>query len=65
MGDIAVCEQKGIWYPNFDACTYYGECPYRRVCKEDNDIRERIIKSDYNIEHWSPLNQEKPKEVVQ
>jgi len=59
MGDINRCEELGIWYPNFDMCTYYGECPFRKVCKEDKDIRERIIASDYDVDFWSPKKEEK------
>ncbi len=53
-GDIKICADQGVWYPNFDACNYYGECSYRRVCKEPKDIRERIIQLDYRVEHWDP-----------
>lgn len=42
------------WLPNFDACTDYGECPYRKICKEPVEYREQIIKSDYIVEHWDP-----------
>lgn len=59
MADIEVCEATNKWYPNFDMCTYFGECPYRRVCKEDSDIRERIIETDYRVEHWNPIKEEK------
>lgn len=42
------------WVPNFDSCTDYGECPYRKICKEPVEYREQIIKSDYVVEHWEP-----------
>lgn len=58
MGDIEMCEATNKWYPNFDMCTYYGECPFRKVCKEDSDIRERIIEADYDVNHWSPLKEQ-------
>lgn len=45
---------EGRWTPNFDACTYYGECPYRRVCCEDRDLWERILKMDYVVDFWHP-----------
>ena len=54
--DVARSEMQGArgWTPNFASCTYYGECAYRRVCKEDEDIRERIIQADYRVEFWDP-----------
>jgi hypothetical protein len=51
---MATSYRQNNWTPNFDACTYYGECPYRKVCKEDQDIRERIIQSDYEVSFWDP-----------
>lgn len=57
--DIKLCEDSGEWTPNFDACTYYGECPYRRICKEPKDIREKVIEMDYRVEHWDPRDKEK------
>ena len=56
--DIKVCEEYDEWYPNFDACTHFGECPYRRVCKEDQAIRQRILDADYEVSHWNPLQKE-------
>lgn len=47
-------ECNNSWVPNWDACTDYGECPYRKVCKEPVEYREAIIKSDYKVEHWDP-----------
>lgn len=52
-------ELRGLWVPNYDACTYYGECPYRRICKEPKDLRERIIGMDYRVSHWDPRGKEK------
>lgn len=56
QADIRRCEETDTWYPNFTACvTKYGDCPYRRVCKEESEIRDRILKQDYTIEFWNPL----------
>lgn len=52
--DIKICEEMDVWTPNFDACTYYGECPYRRVCKEPLALRERVIGMDYVEDRWDP-----------
>jgi len=57
--DIRVCEETGEWYPNYDSCTYFGECPYRRVCVEEECHRERLLNSEYVVEFWSPLKEEK------
>lgn len=51
---IVDCETMDWWSPNFDACSDYGECPYRRICKEPAEFRDRIIASDYKVEPWDP-----------
>lgn len=58
QGDIKACEdaEGDLWYPNYTACIDFGECPYRRICKEEKSIRERIIQADYQVEHWDPLH---------
>ena len=57
--DIKACDEgHGKWYPNFEACTHFGECAYRRVCKEDQAIRQRILDMDYEIDFWDPLKKE-------
>lgn len=56
--DIKRCEESGVWYPNYDACTYYGECPYRNLCIEDTTVREKRVELDYNVEHWSPIKED-------
>lgn len=54
--DIKQCEDTNTWYPNLHACqTKYGDCEYRKVCKEDKDIRQRILDMDYEIKFWDPL----------
>jgi hypothetical protein len=57
--DIKRCEESGKWCPNYDSCTYYGECPFRRACLEEVGLRERILESEYKVEHWSPIQEEK------
>lgn len=47
------------WVPNFDSCTDYGECPYRKICKEPQEHRAKIISSEYIVEHWDPRGKEK------
>lgn len=58
QADIRTDEEMGVWNPNFDACTYYGECRFRRVCKEIPALREKIIDMDYKIEKWDPRKEE-------
>ena len=53
--DITICERSGIWCPNYDSCTYYGECPYRRACVEEESLRHRILDSEYTVDHWNPI----------
>lgn len=47
------------WTPNWDACTDYGECPYRKICKEPAEFRQRIIDSEFKVEPWDPRAKEK------
>lgn len=57
LSHLRDCELFNIWPMTGQfsgACTYYGECPYRRVCMENDSLRERILELDYNIEHWDP-----------
>ena len=57
--DIELCENSNWWYPNHASCTDYGECPYRKICKESAEYRERIITNDYRVKHWDPRAKEK------
>ena len=57
--DIELCENSQWWNQNQDSCTDYGECPYRKVCKESVEYRERIITNDFRVEHWDPRAKEK------
>lgn len=56
--DIHDAEEHNEWYPNFNSCTDFGECPYRRICKEDKEIRPRIIEADFKVEYWNPLDKD-------
>ena len=56
--DIRKCYDTNIWYENTEACCDFIECPYRKICKEDEDIHERIISMDYKVEPWDPRNVE-------
>lgn len=57
--DIRLREIGDLWIPNFDACTDYGECPYRKICKEPTEFRDKIIAADYLVEPWDPRGEEK------
>lgn len=57
--DIELSESTGVWIPNFEACTDYGECPYRKICKEPKEFRDKIIAADYVHEPWDPRGEEK------
>jgi len=56
--EMEIGYNRSAWLPNFDACTDYGECPYRKICKEPIEYRDRIIASDYKVEHWDPRDKE-------
>lgn len=59
LGDMKHCYELDEWHRSTDRCTDFGECPYRRVCKESQDVRERIIAMDYRVEPWDPLKHSK------
>lgn len=52
--NIKLSEETNQWTPNFDACTYYGECPYRRICIEEPALRDKVISMEYKINNWDP-----------
>ena len=52
--DMRACYNSGEWYMNTDSCCDFVECPYRKVCSQEPNIREQIMKSDYKVEYWSP-----------
>lgn len=52
--DITISQKSERWVPNFDACTYYGECPYRRVCLEKKEFWPRLLQSEFTVNFWDP-----------
>lgn len=59
QGEINLCEKEiEDFYPNYDACTYYGECAYRKICTNPKNVWEKIKQMDYSVEHWDPRNKE-------
>ncbi len=57
--DLEQCYTLDEWYENTESCCDFIECPYRRICKEDQDLHERIIDMDFKIEPWTPSRSEK------
>lgn len=57
IGRLYECYRKSEW-PKVgmfnESCSDFIECPYRKICKEDANIREAIVISDYKVEHWDP-----------
>jgi hypothetical protein len=47
------------WYDNTESCCNFVECPYRKICKEEESMHERIIEMDYKIEYWDPTKEVK------
>jgi len=45
--DIESRSAQHFYVPNWGACTQYGECFYRRICKHSPELRESIIRKDY------------------
>lgn len=54
IDDMEYCYDQDEWYENTESCCDFIECPYRKLCKEDDNIRERIVSSDFKTEVWSP-----------
>ena len=52
--DILESTEKDRWVPNHGMCTYYGECPYRRLCTQAPEHRERSIEAEYTVSPWDP-----------
>lgn len=64
VDDIRKCYETDIWYDNTESCCDFIECPYRKLCKEDIAIQEKIAAMDYRIEHWDPLEVDHVKNVA-
>ena len=58
VDDIRNCYKTGVWYENTEGCCDFIECPYRKICKEDASIHDRIAEMDYRVEVWSPHKEE-------
>ncbi len=43
------------WIMNDKSCHDYGGCPFRKVCSRSPAVRQNILDSDYDIQHWNPL----------
>jgi len=56
--DIRKCYEADVWYENTESCCDFIECPYRKICKEDRSIQEKIAEMDYKVEVWDPREKE-------
>lgn len=59
--DIEECECRGDWPAKgmfHGACTYFGTCPFHGVCSEDDDLRERLLEADFDVEFWDPRKED-------
>lgn len=50
-----MCALEGYWPQNKTSCSKFGGCRYREVCRRDPSVRELVLKSDFKVEHWNPL----------
>jgi len=48
------------WPPDFTHCdTMYGPCPYKNVCENNRNLREEILRNDFQkAPVWDPTNRE-------
>lgn len=58
ISDMQKCYTEDVWCQNTESCCDFVECPYRRICKEDESVRERIIEMDFKVDKWNPLDVE-------
>jgi len=61
LHDLEECYKIDEWYENTESCCDFIECPYRRICKEDTDLHERIIAMDFKVEPWTPIKEKNGK----
>ena len=47
--------ERDMYPMNDKACHQYGGCTFRRVCSASPFIRETLIKSDFIVNPWNPL----------
>lgn len=47
------------WPQNDKACHHYGGCAFCKVCSKLPSLRESVLKSDFVIEPWNPLEKRK------
>lgn len=64
VDDIHRCYETGIWYENTESCCDFIECPYRRICKEEKSIQEKITAMDYKVEIWDPRKEDDAKTIA-
>jgi len=57
--DLELCYKTDVWYENTESCCDFVECPYRRICKEEESLHDRIIEMDFKVEPWAPTREEK------
>lgn len=55
--EINRAAEQGQWIPNFGQCTAYGECPYRRLCTQPNELWQGILAADFEERPWSPVQE--------
>lgn len=60
LREIRVSYEGNTWHRNTEGCCDFIQCPYRRVCSAEPELRESIISSDYVVEKWDP-RKETPK----
>jgi len=52
--------ESGYWPPDYTHCdTMYGPCPYKEVCEADRNMREEVLRQNFQIVPvWDPSNKE-------
>lgn len=52
--------ESGYWPPDWTHCdNMYGACPYKSVCESDRNMREEILRREFQLAPvWDPQNRE-------
>lgn len=62
---ILDCQESGEWQLDFgDSCKTYNGCTYKSICGATPSIRKQIIKMDFELMTWTPLEEIRARKVL-